>query len=254
MAVAFAGLQGGRPHSCSGQPVPEHGNAAFPAVRVKPPECLPVPASCCLFPGLAAIPAPRCTFPPPPQGHSTDPRAPPQLRPPAAKCRPARAAQALGPLGPRSGGRVRGKAPPPLTAPPRLAPPPCPCPCPAAAGAWEASPRSGAAPCAAGGDRRPGREEPPAVGNMAAASRAQVLRLYRALLRESQRFGGYNYRTYAIRRIRDAFRENKNITDSEKIEELVNKAKANLEIIHRQVTIGQLYSTQKLVIESPGNT
>ncbi|XP_027307418.1 LYR motif-containing protein 4 [Anas acuta] len=89
---------------------------------------------------------------------------------------------------------------------------------------------------------------------MAAASRAQVLRLYRALLRESQRFGGYNYRTYAIRRIRDAFRENKNITDSEKIEELVNKAKANLEIIHRQVTIGQLYSTQKLVIESPGNT
>ncbi|XP_009954237.1 PREDICTED: LYR motif-containing protein 4, partial [Leptosomus discolor] len=40
--------------------------------------------------------------------------------------------------------------------------------------------------------------------------------------------------TYAIRRIRDAFRENKNIKDSEKIEELVNKAKANLEVIHRQ--------------------
>ncbi|KAM9228053.1 LYR motif-containing protein 4 isoform 2-T2 [Leptosomus discolor] len=89
---------------------------------------------------------------------------------------------------------------------------------------------------------------------MAASSRAQVLRLYRALLRESQCFSGYNYRTYAIRRIRDAFRENKNIKDSEKIEELVNKAKANLEVIHRQVTIGQLYSTQKLVIESPENT
>ncbi|XP_016152087.1 PREDICTED: LYR motif-containing protein 4 isoform X1 [Ficedula albicollis] len=29
---------------------------------------------------------------------------------------------------------------------------------------------------------------------MAASSRAQVLRLYRALLRESQRFGSYNYR------------------------------------------------------------
>uniref|UniRef100_A0A8V0Y7S8 LYR motif containing 4 n=1 Tax=Gallus gallus TaxID=9031 RepID=A0A8V0Y7S8_CHICK len=72
---------------------------------------------------------------------------------------------------------------------------------------------------------------------MAASSRAQVLRLYRALLRESQRFSGYNYRTYAIRRIRDAFRENKSIKDSEKIEELVNKAKENLEIIHRQVCI-----------------
>ncbi|XP_052553558.1 LYR motif-containing protein 4 isoform X1 [Tympanuchus pallidicinctus] len=130
---------------------------------------------------------------------------------------------------------------------------------------------------------------------MAASSRAQVLRLYRALLRESQRFSGYNYRTYAIRRIRDAFRENKSIKDSAKIEELVNKAKENLEIIHRQnhgivgvgritesqncrgwkgppeiesnspakagslhqvaqVTIGQMYATQKLVIESPGNT
>ncbi|KAM4792544.1 LYR motif-containing protein 4 isoform 4-T14 [Cyanocitta cristata] len=89
---------------------------------------------------------------------------------------------------------------------------------------------------------------------MAASSRAQVLRLYRALLRESQCFSSYNYRTYAIRRIRDAFRENKTIEDSEKIEELLNKAKANLEVIQRQVTIGQLYSTEKLVIESPGNT
>nr|XP_025035142.1 LYR motif-containing protein 4 [Pelodiscus sinensis] len=59
------------------------------------------------------------------------------------------------------------------------------------------------------------------------------------------------YITYAIRRIRDAFRENKHIKDSEEIERLINKARTNLEIIHRQVTIGQLYSTQKLVIESP---
>ncbi|XP_066480482.1 LYR motif-containing protein 4 [Tiliqua scincoides] len=86
---------------------------------------------------------------------------------------------------------------------------------------------------------------------MAASRRAQVLRLYRALLRESQRFAAYGYRTYAIRRIRDAFRENKSIKDAAKIETLVNKAKANLEMIHRQVTIGQLYSTQKLVIEGP---
>uniref|UniRef100_A0A8C3FQ98 Complex 1 LYR protein domain-containing protein n=1 Tax=Chrysemys picta bellii TaxID=8478 RepID=A0A8C3FQ98_CHRPI len=60
--------------------------------------------------------------------------------------------------------------------------------------------------------------------------------------------------TYAIRRIRDAFRENKHLKDSEEIQTLVNKARTNLEIIHRQVTIGQLYSTQKLVIESPENT
>lgn len=45
------------------------------------------------------------------------------------------------------------------------------------------------------------------------------------------------FRMYAIRRIRDAFRENKNIKDSAEIETLVNKAKTNLEIIHRQVSI-----------------
>ncbi|XP_074843826.1 LYR motif-containing protein 4 isoform X3 [Carettochelys insculpta] len=88
---------------------------------------------------------------------------------------------------------------------------------------------------------------------MAASSRAQVLQLYRALLRESQRFAAYGYRTYAIRRIRDAFRENKHIQDSEEIQRLLHKARTNLEIIHRQVIIGQLYSTQKLVIESPKN-
>ncbi|CAM2106234.1 unnamed protein product [Caretta caretta] len=89
---------------------------------------------------------------------------------------------------------------------------------------------------------------------MAASNRTQVLRLYRALLRASQRFTAYGYRTYAIRRIRDAFRENKHLKDSEEIQTLVNKARTNLEIIHRQVAIGQLYSTQKLVIESPENT
>ncbi|XP_060630756.1 LYR motif-containing protein 4 [Anolis sagrei] len=84
---------------------------------------------------------------------------------------------------------------------------------------------------------------------MAAARRAQALRLYRALLRESQAFAAYGYRTYAIRRIKDAFRENKNISDSTEIEALLNKAKTNLEIIRRQVLVGQLYTAEKLVIE-----
>lgn len=89
-----------------------------------------------------------------------------------------------------------------------------------------------------------------AAVKMAASSRAQVLDLYRAMLRESKRFGAYNYRTYAIRRIRDAFRENKNVKDPVEIQALVNKAKRDLGIIRRQVHIGQMYSTDKLVIEN----
>uniref|UniRef100_A0A5F9DNT1 Complex 1 LYR protein domain-containing protein n=1 Tax=Oryctolagus cuniculus TaxID=9986 RepID=A0A5F9DNT1_RABIT len=60
---------------------------------------------------------------------------------------------------------------------------------------------------------------------MAASSRALVLDLYRAMLRESKHFSAYNYRMYAIRRIRDAFRENKNVKDPVEIQALVNKAK-----------------------------
>uniref|UniRef100_A0A098M1K7 cDNA sequence BC034664 n=1 Tax=Hypsiglena sp. JMG-2014 TaxID=1550645 RepID=A0A098M1K7_9SAUR len=86
---------------------------------------------------------------------------------------------------------------------------------------------------------------------MAASRRTEVLRLYRALLRGSQAFSAYGYRTYAIRKIRDAFRENKNITESSEIDTLINKAKTNLEMIRRQVTIGQLYTPEKLVIECP---
>ncbi|KAM5269037.1 LYR motif-containing protein 4 isoform 1-T1 [Hipposideros larvatus] len=85
---------------------------------------------------------------------------------------------------------------------------------------------------------------------MAASSRAQVLDLYRAMLRESKHFSAYNYRTYAIRRIRDAFRENKNVQDPVEIQTLVNKAKRDLGMIRRQVHIGQLYSTNKLIIEN----
>ncbi|KAM9665206.1 LYR motif-containing protein 4 isoform 1-T1 [Trichechus inunguis] len=69
---------------------------------------------------------------------------------------------------------------------------------------------------------------------MAASSRAQVLDLYRAMLRESKHFSAYNYRTYAVRRIRDAFRENKNVEDPVEIQILVSKAKRDLEIIRRQ--------------------
>ncbi|KAM9307949.1 LYR motif-containing protein 4 [Gastrophryne carolinensis] len=85
---------------------------------------------------------------------------------------------------------------------------------------------------------------------MASSSRAQVLNLYKMMLRESQNFSSYNYRTYAIRRIQDAFREKKNVDDFHEIQTLIHQAKENLDIIRRQVTIGQMYATQKLIIET----
>uniref|UniRef100_A0A8C5MD91 Complex 1 LYR protein domain-containing protein n=1 Tax=Leptobrachium leishanense TaxID=445787 RepID=A0A8C5MD91_9ANUR len=69
---------------------------------------------------------------------------------------------------------------------------------------------------------------------MASSSRSQVLSLYKTMLRESGRFSSYNYRSYAIRRIKDAFREKKNVHDSHEIQSLVQRAKENLEVIKRQ--------------------
>jgi len=42
---------------------------------------------------------------------------------------------------------------------------------------------------------------------------------------------------YATRRIKDAFRENKDVSDPEKIKALVRKAESSLEIMKRQVFV-----------------
>ncbi|XP_043920792.1 LYR motif-containing protein 4 isoform X2 [Protopterus annectens] len=85
---------------------------------------------------------------------------------------------------------------------------------------------------------------------MAASSRTQVLSLYRSMLKESKKFTSYSYRTFAIRRIRDAFRENKSCVDSSAVEAQIRKAQESLAVIQRQVSIGQMYAVQKLVIET----
>ncbi|XP_035679676.1 LYR motif-containing protein 4-like [Branchiostoma floridae] len=84
---------------------------------------------------------------------------------------------------------------------------------------------------------------------MAASTRSVVLSLYKKILRESKNFSGYNFRMYAVRRTRDGFRANKDETDPVKIQDLIQQAEESLQVIKRQVVIGQLYSTEKLVIE-----
>ncbi|KAK4885699.1 hypothetical protein RN001_001970 [Aquatica leii] len=81
-------------------------------------------------------------------------------------------------------------------------------------------------------------------------SRQQILSLYKSLMKESNKFSSYNYRNYALRRIRDAFRENMNLTDNNQITKIVKDGYRNLEIIKRQVLIGDLYKSDKLVIEN----
>ncbi|KAF3703888.1 LYR motif-containing protein 4A [Channa argus] len=84
---------------------------------------------------------------------------------------------------------------------------------------------------------------------MAASTRSQVISLYRMMLKESNKFPSYNYRTYALRRVRDAFRANGKIEDPKAVERLMEEGQRTLALIQRQVSIGQMYKSQRTVVE-----
>jgi hypothetical protein len=68
--------------------------------------------------------------------------------------------------------------------------------------------------------------------SMAAAHSALEIRsLFRSLLRQSNQFAAYNFREYAKRRTRDAFREGKAVRDDEGVRGLVQKAKRELAVL-----------------------
>jgi LYR motif-containing protein 4 len=80
-------------------------------------------------------------------------------------------------------------------------------------------------------------------------SRSAILSLYRNLLRQGNQFSQYNFREYARRRTRDAFREHKYETDPQRVEELVSKGINELQMMKRQALISQMYNIDKLVVE-----
>ncbi|EFX87649.1 hypothetical protein DAPPUDRAFT_306461 [Daphnia pulex] len=82
-----------------------------------------------------------------------------------------------------------------------------------------------------------------------ALTRMEILKLYKQLLRESSKFSSYNFRQYALMRVRDAFHENKNLTDATAVKKQVAEGYKNLAIIKRQVIIGDMFEPQRLVIE-----
>lgn len=54
---------------------------------------------------------------------------------------------------------------------------------------------------------------------------------YRQLLRQGEQFAAYNFREYAKRRTRDAFRENKSVDDPRRIQELIQQGLKDLQMM-----------------------
>lgn len=70
-----------------------------------------------------------------------------------------------------------------------------------------------------------------AVATSQQTSAFGVKSLYRSLLRQSKQFANYNFRMYAYRRTKDAFKEHQAESDARTIQELVQKGLKELQIM-----------------------
>ncbi|KAI1101655.1 hypothetical protein F4804DRAFT_292536 [Jackrogersella minutella] len=77
----------------------------------------------------------------------------------------------------------------------------------------------------------------------------QVRTLYRQLLRQGGQFEAYNFREYARRRTKDAFREHKNVQDPREIQDLIQNGLKELQMMKRQTVISHFYQIDRLVVE-----
>lgn len=77
----------------------------------------------------------------------------------------------------------------------------------------------------------------------------QILGLYKQLLVNAYKFDNYNFREYSKRRIHDAFKQHKALTDEEQITNFFNEGINNLAMLKRQSTISQMFTFEKLVVE-----
>ena len=76
-----------------------------------------------------------------------------------------------------------------------------------------------------------------------------ALGLYRRLMRAAGGFHNYNFREYALRRVRLGFRENKVVADSAAALRLLAAGEKELETVRRQATISMLYQETRHVLE-----
>ena len=77
----------------------------------------------------------------------------------------------------------------------------------------------------------------------------QVLKLYRDMLRASAGFQDSGVRAYALRRVKQGFREKQHLVDEQQIEAAVARAKQDLEMLRRQSAISQMYPAPPFVTD-----
>lgn len=79
----------------------------------------------------------------------------------------------------------------------------------------------------------------------------QIKSLYKTLLRYARQFPQYNYRNYALRKIKEDFSSVKSIKTSEEMNKFVKEEQETLEQLKRMIKVQSLYvnESSKLVLE-----
>jgi hypothetical protein len=83
--------------------------------------------------------------------------------------------------------------------------------------------------------------------------RTASLSLYRSLLREAKKVDNYNFRLYAIRRIKAGYRSNIQSNDNNKAENAELAYRDGIEqlnVLKRQSIVGNLYPSARSVMET----
>ena len=81
----------------------------------------------------------------------------------------------------------------------------------------------------------------------------QILSLYHALLKDAKQLTNYNFRSYAVRRIKYDFRKNLLLGDSE-AKSAYKSGLSSQQVLRRQRIISQLYPEDDTVIEVKNST
>jgi len=77
----------------------------------------------------------------------------------------------------------------------------------------------------------------------------EVLSLYRKMLRAGGSFKDYNFREYAMNYIREEFRKQADLKDSDTVEGAVDYGFQQLKLLQRQATLGEMYEWKPVVVE-----
>ena len=79
-------------------------------------------------------------------------------------------------------------------------------------------------------------------------SSSAALPLLRSLLREARHMNDYNFRSYAMRRVKEGFVQNRHLS-GEEAAKAIREGEEQLQVLRRQVVLGKLYPSSKSVME-----